>query len=296
MPEVPSAAATLPIYTGDSFLDRLGLPAIRLNQELIIRHANPAACALLGVGERDLRGQSVFRLVGRTTANSEHFEKRREGQSEVYEVEFIRPSDQKRIPVSVAGTPIFDERGTFLGTLGILRSLERERVAEAIHRLVDTERDEQSLLSGVARELRALIDFDYLSIAEYSLASDHVSAWFTCSNGQEITSNRRWWPIRPEERAEYEQPLITGDLKSFLNNKRPYLKEDDNVRRFMAQDFRSSLRMPILQEKRVIASLSLFSKKPHRYSNSDLEVLSILPVEQAIRMALYYKNRRGFQF
>ena len=95
MPEVPSAAATLPIYTGDSFLDRLGLPAIRLDQELTIRHANPAACALLGVAERDIRGQSVFRLVCRTTANSEHFQKRREGQSEVYEVELRDPARAK---------------------------------------------------------------------------------------------------------------------------------------------------------------------------------------------------------
>jgi PAS domain S-box-containing protein len=280
----------------EKFLDRLGLAAIKLDQDLVITYANPATMTLIG-SEVDIRGHSVYEIFPDIRTMSNQFELRREGKGAVYETDIVRPSDNKRVPVSVVGTPIFDDHGAYLGTLGIIRSLERERAAEAIRNSVDTERDESALLAALAEHVLRLTPFDSFAVSQYSQSSDHVSRWFNYStDGRQITTSRRWWPISSERKEEMSKPMVVPDIGVYVREFWPDLLGTPTVRDLLALGFRSSLRMPIRQESRVVASLTLMSKQEGRYSQADLDLLAALPVEQAIQMALYYKSRRDFQF
>ena len=279
----------------EKFLDRLELPAIKLNQDLVITYANPAASTLVGAGT-NLLGRNVFEIFLRSQEASDQFKKRREGKGDVYNTKIIRPADGRQVPVRVAGTPILDDQGNYLGTLGIVYNLEREQAAEAIHGLIDTERDEKALLTKLAQQLRCLVPFDCFTVNEFSRSSDHVSSWFTYSGAERIETSRRWWPIPPDQMEEVKHPRILPDLDAFLREHRPEMLKDHGVRKFLTQGFHSMLRIPIKQEDRTVASLILMSKQVGRYSDADLELLMSLPVEQAVQMAFYYKDRRDYQF
>jgi PAS domain S-box-containing protein len=278
----------------EKFFDRLELPAIKLNQDLVITYANPATSTLVGAGT-DLRGRSIYEIFPHCQTVSDQFEKRREGKGDIYDTEIIRPGDRKRIPVRVVGTPIADDHGAYLGTLGIVRSLEREQAAEAIHSIINTERDEQVLLTKLAKQLWTLIPFDSFFVNQFSDSSDHVSLWFSYSGGEQIETSRRWWPIRADQKEDVKNPRILDDLGEFLRRD-PQLLNDPTVQKLLAQGFHSMLRIPIRREDRTVASLVLMSKQVGHYSQTDLELLSSLPVEQAVQMAFYYKERREDQF
>ncbi len=188
----------------ERFLDRLSLAAIKLNRDFVVTYANQAAKDLLG-SEIDIRGRSVYDVIPSTRAQSEQFEKRSEGAAAVYEAEIVRPLDGRRIPVSVAGTPILDEDGRFLGSLGLLRSLETERAAAAIHAAIDSEHDEKRMLSALADIIRPLVPFDYCGITRFSDESDHAALWFGQAEGEPVHLSRRWWPIEPGRKKEYQQ-------------------------------------------------------------------------------------------
>jgi PAS domain S-box-containing protein len=280
----------------ERFLDRFGLAAIKLNQDLVITYANPATMTLLGSDE-DIRGRSIFEIFPDTRTMSNQFEKRIEGKGDVYETKIVRPSDRKEVPVSVAGTPILDSQGNYLGTLGIIRSLERERAAEAIGNVIDTERDATALLEALAKRLLSLVPFDSFGVSQYSQSSEHISRWFNYStDGGQIKISRRWWPISPAQKEEIAKPVTIPDIEAYVRKFWPALLDDATVRGLLAQGFRSSLRIPICQENRVVASLSLMSKQEGRYSQADLDLLLSLPVEQAVQTAFFHKSRRDFDF
>jgi PAS domain S-box-containing protein len=92
------------------------------------------------------------------------------------------------------------------------------------------------------------------------------------------------------------KPIVVPDIDIYVREFWPDMVDTPIVRDLLAQGFRSSLRIPIRQENRVVASLTLMSKQEGRYSQTDLDLLLALPVEQAVQMAFYYKSRRDFQF
>jgi PAS domain S-box-containing protein len=291
---VTATDASLIVAREERFLDRLELPAIKLDQDSVITYANPATRLLIGA-DTDLRGRSVFEIFPNVETMSDQLEKRRKGKGDIYDTEIKRTSDGKRIPVRVAGAPILDDNGNFLGTLGIIRSRERQKAAEAIHRFISSERDERALLTKLAEQIQMIVPFDWFIINEYSRSSDHMSPWFTYSIKEPIETSRRWWPIPSDQKEEAKQPKVEADLQVFLQ-KYPDLLKDPIVQRFLAQDFHSMLRIPIKRQDQTVSSMLLMSKLTGLYSNADLEVLRSLPVEQAIQMALYYKDLRDSQF
>ena len=279
----------------EKFLDRLGLAAIKLNRDLVVTYANQAAKDLLGC-EIDIRGRSIYDVLPSTRAQSEQFDKRSEGAAAIYETEIVRPSDGRRIPVSVAGTPILDEDGGFLGSLGLLRSLEMERAAAAIHAAIDSEHDEKRMLGALADIIHPLIPFDYCGITRFSDESDHAALWFGRAEGAPVHLSRRWWPIDPSQKKEYQQKKVIPDFGEYIRTYYASLAEDSDIVNFQKQGYRSMLRFPIMQENRVVASINLLTRGDRQYTEADCKLLSDLPVEQAIQMALYYRGRRKFRF
>ncbi len=279
----------------EKFLDRLGLAAIKLNRELVITYANQAAKDLLG-SESDIRGRSVYDVLPNTRDQSEEFQKRAEGAAGIYETEIVRQSDGRKIPVSVAGTPILDDDGRFLGSLGLIRSLEVERAAAAIHAAIDSEHDEKRLFGALVDIIHPLIPFDYCGITRFSDESDHAALWFGQADGQPDHLSRRWWPIKATQKLERQQKMVIPSFSEYIRTRYADLAEDSDIVRFQKKGYRSMLRFPIVQENRAVASIFLATRGDRQYTDSDCKLLSDLPMEQAIQMALYYRSRRKYIF
>jgi PAS domain S-box-containing protein len=279
----------------EKFLDRLLLPAIKLNLNRIITYANPAIYRLLG-SDRELRGLSIFKIFPRTKAMSSRLTSREEGKADVYETQIVRPKDGKRIPVSVVGTPIVDEDDRCIGTLGLIRSLERDKAAEAIHRLMNTTQDEKSLLEGMAKQIGHAVAFDSFRVSQFSLDSNHISLWFAYTPGGTIEMHRRWWPLSQARKQELEQTVIRTDYADYIRANWPDADTDPSLRQLLSEGYKTALRVPIWREGRVAATVTLLSKTQQAYSPEDLEELKALPLEQAVQLAIFYRSRREAEF
>jgi PAS domain S-box-containing protein len=286
---VPFGAAD-PIY-----FDHLVLPTLKLDQDLKITYANDAAVMLLGTSE--VVGNSVFDFFARTPKLDEQFRKRRAGQGDIYEAELFRPKDGKMIPVSVTGVPILDRNDVFAGAVGIIRSLERDKIAEAIQSHLQTQRDEVKLVELVAQELNKLVPFDYFGVSLYSHDLEHVSSWIRFTSGETVEIGRRWWPLAPHLKAEMRESVAVPDFLAYLREHSldSYLR-DVAVQKFLAQGYKSFLRIPIMDRDRVVASVSLFSKEHATYSRTHIEQIKGLRIKQAIQLAIHYRNERKSQF
>jgi PAS domain S-box-containing protein len=285
----PSDVAA-PIY-----FDHLALPAIKLDQDLKITYANNAAVTLLGTSE--VFGSSVFDFFPQTPKLDEQFCKRRAGEGDMYEAELIRPTDGKRIPVSVTGMPVLDSNNKFAGAVGIIRSLERDKIAEAIQIHLQTQRNEVKLVESVAQELHKLVPFDYFGVSLYSHNLEHVSSWIRLTRGEALEIGRRWWPIPPHFKVEMQESIAVPDFVTYLreHSLESYLR-DASVQKFLEQGYKAFLRIPITDRDRIVASLSLFSKQQATYSRAHIEQIKGLRIKQAIQLAIYYKNERKAQF
>ncbi|MES1260503.1 MAG: PAS domain-containing protein [Acidobacteriota bacterium] len=279
----------------EKFLDRLALAAIKLDRDLQITYANPATTELLGT-RQDIRGLSVYRIFPSRQTMSEEFGKRRAGQGSIYETEIVRPGDGKTIPVSVVGTPIMDDGGNYLGTLGIVRSLELEKMCGEIHRLIDSEADEESLLGRLARTVIRLIPFDYFGVTRFSLGSDHICQWFTYIPSGAVQLDRRWWPISAERKQTYLKPGIISNYTGYLKAMRPQWENDPDLKAFFDSEFQICMRIPIWQQDRLIAAINVLSKREGAYSPEVLDRLQSLPVEHAVQMAISYSDQREAAF
>jgi len=273
------------------FLDRLSLAAIKVDQDLRITYANPATMALLGT-RIDIMGRDLYSIFQHDNTMDQQLEKRLGGKGDFYEAEIVRPSDGKVIPIQVIGAPVLDDRQQFRGSLGILRSLEREKAAEEIHRLIDTERDDHKLLEGTAEQIRQLVPFNYFGVSVHSIRSEHISSAFSWMDDNPPERTRRWWPIAPGQRAAFERPLIT-DFASFIHEERSEIEHDPEVEAFIKRGFQTLMRFPISEGGRVVASVSLLSKQPDAFSKADLETILALPVKRAVQMALYHADYAG---
>jgi len=295
MAETESLPSAKVVALEERFLDRLALSAIKLDRSFRITYANPAAIALLGT-DRDIRGLSVYDIFPRTATVAAQMDKRRVGEANLYETEIFRGPDRKTVPVSIAGTPILDEDGAYAGTLGIVRSIEREKISEAIHNLMETESDPETLLTGVAQHIGRSVPFDYFGISRFSLSSGHVSSFCAYTANGSYEYDRRWWPISADQKLDYDSPQIIWEYDAYVRRRRPDFATDPSLKKFLELNFLSAIRIPVWREDRLVASILLLSRKPHFYTQEHLDQLRALPLEQAVQLALSFQNHRESQF
>lgn len=105
-----------------------------VDEQEIIRFCNPAFARILGEESPEaVLGRSIIDFVDATSAERIAAESaiRRDGISSCYELTIVRRSHERRI-VEITGTPLFDDQGIFLGTVGAIvdvterKQLERE--------------------------------------------------------------------------------------------------------------------------------------------------------------------------
>lgn len=107
---------------------------LALDRDGVITFANPYLAEILGYHLDELRGQLLYAFIHENDAPylKEKLRQRREGVSEQYELEMVR-KDGQIISVSISGSPMIDDAGSFMGSFGVVMDItERKRAAEQI--------------------------------------------------------------------------------------------------------------------------------------------------------------------
>lgn len=271
--------------------DRVGLAIIKLDEQLRIAYLNDAARDLIGAAS-DVVGLHVFDIFRQNDVTSEQLRRRSSGEADVYETEMVRRSDQKRIPISVAGTPILDNQGHYIGTIGIIRSLETEHAAARLHKLIDKAQDDRSILVGLAAEIGSLVPFDYFGINEHSRNGNYVSVCFSLGDAELENTGRRWWYVSSEQRSEYQAPFIVSDFPAFVRERRQIYVNDPSMKKYVDRAFQSMVRIPVTEARATLATVTLLSTHPAFYNHDHVRLLSKLPLVEAVQRAFYYKRLR----
>lgn len=131
-----------------------------IDNSLIGRDVNPALCRLLGRSRDDIIGRSIYDFVDEYNASvfRREIARRKHGTGSSYEITFSRP-DGTDVHCLNNATPVFDETGEKVGSIGLwtditrIKNIERElRISS--RDLQRTAVDTDSKLAEAVRKLR----------------------------------------------------------------------------------------------------------------------------------------------
>ena len=136
---------------------------------------NPAACRLLGGEREDVIGKSIFDFVDQTNADifRRELEKRKTGDGGSYEIELTR-LDGSKVACINTPTPVFDESGQHIGSVGLWTDLSKHKdLEEALRRSQKMEAVGQ-LSGGIAHDFNNLLGIilSNLEILRYRIPDD----------------------------------------------------------------------------------------------------------------------------
>ncbi len=280
--------------------ERSPLGIIRVNGDLEFTYANRAALDMIGV--ESLTGVDISDFIRdekhRRTI-MQQFERRKQGESDEYEIEINRMDDGRTVPVSIAATPEFDNMGNMIGALSIVRNLELERTTQVFHRHIEAYRDWKKLLTAIAEETGRIIPHDLFLVSLYTLDLQHTCVLFDYSKEELFAWPKRWHPLSPEllkwMKEEWTHPV--GSLEDFLNEPRmQYLRQEKSVQLLIDRGIQSSIHYPIYRGNNLIASLTLMSKRPNAFTEGTIERLKALPIREAINTVVYYLTVEEHRF
>jgi PAS domain S-box-containing protein len=125
-----------------------------------IQYVNERLLQLTGCAEHELLGRASSEVLATTDAarNAERLARRRRGQSDRYELRYVR-TGEGAVWLEISGGPLANADGEIVGTLGTVTDVsERKRYEEAILRARDAaeaaSRAKSGFLSRMSHELR----------------------------------------------------------------------------------------------------------------------------------------------
>jgi len=278
--------------------DRLTLGILKASLSGEITYANEEFLRIVGV--QDWKGKTIQEILGQGEAWSEvekGLERRKQGLSDEYRVEIIRP-DKTRVPVLISAAPETDLNGKPTGTMAIIRSMELEETVAAIHRHIEKKRDWKILLEKVAREVRQLVSYKLAIFTRYSDDGLHSRELIHYPQTGKLKWSRRWWELSEATRNFLNQKIpVFGKMDEFLSQEGwKDLREDPEFNKLRETGVQSFIFYPVLKGGNVTASITLFSELKDAFKSQDKKVLSALPLDSAVHMVLYYQDREELMF
>jgi PAS domain S-box-containing protein len=125
----------------------------------LITYVNERACELSGYSRDELIGRPAVDLIDEPFRKmfAEEFSRRQEGESSSYEITWRR-KDGSKLPAIMASTPLFDSKGRFRGSFGVITDITQRKKAEEDLRKREAELAAQSRhLEEVNAALRVLL-------------------------------------------------------------------------------------------------------------------------------------------
>jgi PAS domain S-box-containing protein len=273
--------------------DRCPLGIVNLNRRGDIVFANKSMLQMINM--EDYRGVSVFDILPDDKAQQlvrEQLDSRFEWKSDEYSLELMRAGDGARLPVMVSAFPQTDlSSSCVIGSYAILRS----QVGRRMHYHIENNHDETELLNAVMKELALVIPYDFVSVSKYSSDRKFTCSIFSLDIATEHVWQRRWWKLTPGQIkwAEKDDAFLVKDLVAFFEQPDwSDMKGEIDLESFLKEGYCSSIFFPIIQDRRLVAAVSLMSKSDKTFKEHHLQLLNNLPIKSAVYMALYYNKRR----
>jgi two-component system, LuxR family, sensor kinase FixL len=141
-----------------------------VDEKGIILYSNPQMAKMLGYSMEEIIGRSIYDFMDKDIAEAARrdYEKRRKGESGLYERQYIK-KDGERLYALVAASPLFDKDGRFKGSLaGILDITVRKQIEERLAY--------QSFVLENVHEAVIATDLDF-RITSWNKAAEELYGW-----------------------------------------------------------------------------------------------------------------------
>lgn len=285
-------------------MEQTPLGIIRINAKHEVTYANPRAREMTGA-TGPVRGIPVERLFPdpKNLAIFQREARKRfeNGQPSEYPVEITRIDDGRPVPVMIAATPERDPRGTIIGSMAIIRSMELEKANEDINFLIATCLNTEELVHKVAAVIGGVCPFDMLTVSVYSKKLHHVRSLFSQPKQQ---SRFRWWLMPPglSRWVQSKQNDYIDDLEDFLAGPEwVELRQAPEIAALVQSGLHSITRCLVWdreegEETRLVASLALFRQGKRAFSAEDRKRLKSLPLVKTVLAALHLEEKRKLAF
>lgn len=286
--------------TDKEVFDKSPLGIVKVNVRERITYANPKALEIFGIDRwEDKSLKEIFPDDDTYAIVRSQFKKRKLGLSDEYETTITRPNDGRKIPIKISAMPETDLKGHFTGSFAIVQSMLLERTIEAIHEHIGTKRDAQQMLSAIAKEVEQVMPYALFTVSLYTPAMTHVCQLFSYYPEGQLEWQVRWWKI-PDFLRDWlrkKEIIIIDSLeKLFVYSEWQRLRNMPDIKTFLKEGFRSSIRYPILKEDMVVASVALYGKAEKAFDKNHKNLLKALPLGKAVVMALYYEETKDLKF
>lgn len=304
----------------------------RLGQNGEFTYMNKVCLKIFGIkGYAGLNVKNILPDAKNRKIVMKNIKDRQTGLSNVYPVELCRLSDRSRIPVMIAATPLKDLDGRIVGSLSIIRDLTVDRAAESIHNYITDSAealkkvksnklqagkavsgnlmlsDQTTLMmAATALEIKDLLPFDFFIITRFSESMTHLRKFFFLYPNGAMKSYVRWWEISKPLREVFRmrassvtaaKTVVIEDYEAFLN--RPQnrkLRDLPEYQWILQEGFRSALSHFIVQDRKLLASISLMSKKKAAYGDDHARTLGSLPLDKVVMAAIQSEQKSAENF
>lgn len=269
-------------------LEAAPLGALRVTKLGRITFTNTIAAQMLEAPPQQLRGRrlgSIFGTEGeRLSAKLPNQLAAGVGFSE--ELSLAR-ANRPPLPLRLFVLPQFDSKKRTSGALVFLRSIEHEVARNRIYKACEEHRNPRKMLQEVLAILKEVLPYDVASFGVYAEGMRYFRALLVDPEPEEEWPTR-WFEI-PEEMANWirGEQLWVPDIEEFYKE-RPeaeHLYQNPVTQAYLRAGIKSFIAIPVRQQSDVVTVLSLCSRTPNRYGAEEAELVRLLPVEQALRMA-----------
>lgn len=279
-------------------LDRSPLGILKASLSGEINYINRELLQILGITE--WKGKTIKDILGDGEAwqtIKRGLERRKMGLSDEYPVDIPRP-DGQTVPIMISSAPETDSKGMPTGAMAIVRSLEKEKVIAAMNQHINQEKNWETLLEKVAKEIRQLVPYDRAIFRQYSDDGIHSRELFQWPQTEKIEWSIRWRETSEGRRLwlRQDKPII-GNIDEFLmRDECQELRQDPEIKKFLASGVRSFIFLPIFKAEMMAASMILCSNDEGAFDGIKEQLLKDLPIDAALKMVLYFQAHEEFVF
>ncbi len=280
--------------------ERSKMGVIKVTKDGKITYANATMLDILGVHEvKEQNAEDfIFDEADRIKFRKQ-LEKRVFNESDTYNIRLKRQSDNKVIPVRVTGTPITDTQGNQIGSIGMVQDLQLDMTIRHIHEHIASTDDYEEMLGNVARTLQELIPFDIFVVSQFSTDGHFTRPIYTYPPQENKWRKHYYYLSDPMLKwiNSSSKIYIEEDIEEFVSQKNwVELKDEKELHQLIANKMLSFIRVAVLSENKIIASISLFKQGRSAYSQDLKETITQLPLDKAVLMALHYTEKKELQF
>ena len=269
-----------------------------------ITFVNPAAENILGYSSEELLGQHWQTIIPPDQhpiiqiAN----EARLSGEISHYELELLR-KDNQRIATLVSGTPRYDAKGNYIGTLAVFSDISARKQAEEKVRQSNLELEErveqrtaeldrqyrrQEALASIelsisqAAELETVLETIIKSCTELLPATHGASMILWDKEGEKFNTSASTVPGLESGKFANQTRAKGGATHWILNNNQPLVVKDVRDDPFregrIMPDYgaKAYVGLPLVDQDEKLGVLFAFDNQPREYLEEDLDFLTAM--------------------